>query len=218
MRNFVPGLVQKTNTCIVPVANKPFSQACENNKAPILSILKQVLIKPATVWEIGSGTGQHACHFASELPHLTWQPTDLPEHHPGINAWRNEAQLPNLRPPLELDVTSPTWPCDGGIEAFFTANTLHIMSWQKVETLFEKLGTYLNPSAIVCIYGPFNYNGQFTSESNARFDEWLLQRDPESGIRDFEAVTKLAKLIGLILLEDNAMPANNRLLIFQKSS
>ena len=194
---------------------KPYSQACENNKAPILAIIQDVFIKPTTVWEIGSGTGQHACYFARELPHLTWQPTDLVENHPGINAWRDEVQRDNLNQPLVLDVTDPVWPCDG-IDAVFTANTLHIMGWQNVVVLFERLHTYLNPSARVCIYGPFNYGGKYTSDSNANFDQWLKNRDLLSGIRDFEAVLELAEMAGLRLLKDNAMPANNRLLVLEK--
>ncbi len=197
--------------------SKPHSQACENNKAPILAVIREAFTKPTTVWEIGSGTGQHACYFASELPHLIWQPTDLPESHPGINAWRDEARLANLNQPLVLDVADAVWPCEG-MDAVFTANTLHIMSWQNVEILFERFETYLNPLAIACIYGPFNYNGKYTSDSNANFDQWLKSRDPLSGIRDFEAVIKLAKKTRLKLIKDNPMPANNRLLVLQKSN
>jgi Protein of unknown function (DUF938) len=197
--------------------NKPCSQACENNKAPILGVIREAFYQSVTVWEIGSGTGQHACYFANELPHLTWQPTDLPENLPGINAWRDEAQLANLNQPLVLDVTNPIWPC-AGIDAAFTANTLHIMSWQQVEILFARFQTYLNPLAKVFIYGPFNYNGTYTSDSNANFDQWLKNRDPLSGIRDFEAVLALAENAGLKLLKDNPMPANNRLLVLQKVS
>ena len=195
--------------------NKPYSQACENNKTPILAVIKEVFTEPTTVWEIGSGTGQHACFFASGLPHLVWQPTDVAENLPGINAWREEVQLPNLNSPLVLDVTSPVWPCDG-MDAVFTANTLHIMSWQNVETLFKRFQAYLNPLTTVCIYGSFNYNGKFTSDSNANFDQWLKNRDPLSGIRDFEAVLALAENAGLRLLKDNPMPANNRLLVLKK--
>jgi cyclopropane fatty-acyl-phospholipid synthase-like methyltransferase len=195
---------------------KPYSQACENNKAAILTVIKAVFTEPTTVWEIGSGTGQHACYFASELPHLIWQATDVAEYLPGINAWRDEAQLDNLSEPLALDVTRPIWPCDG-VDAVFTANTLHIMSWQNVEILFDRFHSYLNPLAKVCIYGPFNYDGKYTSDSNANFDQWLKSRDPLSGIRDFEAVMVLAERAGLKLLKDNAMPANNRLLVLQKS-
>jgi hypothetical protein len=197
------------------VLNKSYSQACENNKAPILAVIRDVFTEQTTVWEIGSGTGQHASYFASELPHLIWQPTDLIENHSGINAWGDEAQLANLNPPLTLDVIDSNWPCDG-IDALFTANTLHIMSWQNVEILFDRLNTYLAARAKVCIYGPFNYNSAYTSDSNARFDDWLRSRDPLSGIRDFEAVMALAENAGLRLLQDNAMPANNRLLVLEK--
>lgn len=195
--------------------DKPYSQACENNKTPILAVIREVFSEPVTVWEIGSGTGQHACYFASELPHIVWQATDVAENLPGINAWRDEAQLANLKLPLVLDVIDLVWPCNR-MDAVFTANTLHIMSWQQVEILFERFQTYLNPSARVCIYGPFNYHGNFTSDSNARFDEWLKSRDPLSGIRDFEAVVELAERAELKLMKDNPMPANNRLLVFHK--
>jgi len=195
--------------------NKPYSQACENNKTPILEVIREAFSQPVTVWEIGSGTGQHACYFASELPHLIWQPTDLAENLPGINAWLDEVQLPNLNQPLALDVTDPVWSCPG-MDAIFTANTLHIMSWQQVEMLFARLQTTLNLLARVCIYGPFNYNGNYTSDSNANFDQWLKSRDPLSGIRDFEAVVELAERAGLKLMKDSTMPANNRLLVLHK--
>lgn len=199
------------------MTNKPYSQACENNKVPILAVIREVFIEPVTVWEIGSGTGQHACYFASQLPHIIWQPTDLPENHSGINARRDEAQLANLNPPLVLDVTDAIWPCDG-IDALFTANTLHIMSWENVAVLFARLQNFLKPMAKVCLYRPFNYDGKYTSDSNANFDQWLKNRNPLSGIRDFEAVMVLAENAGLSLLKDNAMPANNRLLVLQKQA
>ncbi|PPD31664.1 MAG: methylase [Methylomonas sp.] len=195
---------------------KTFSQACENNKLPILNIISQVFIQSTTVWEIGSGTGQHACFFASQLPHLSWQATDRIEKLAGIQAWIAEANLPNLKPPLALDINDRSWPCQS-IDALFSANTLHIISMVEVETLFDRLSQYLNPDGLVCCYGPFNYAGQYTSDSNARFDQWLKAQNPLSGIRDFESICQLAACIGLNLLNDHAMPANNRLLVFQKS-
>jgi len=194
---------------------KPFSQACENNKEPILQIIKTVFSQAATVWEIGSGTGQHACHFAENLPHLTWQPTDRAENLAGIHLWRDEAQLDNLLPPLSLDVAYSLWPCER-IDAVFTANTLHIMSGDEVSLLFERLAVYLSIEATMCIYGPFNYAGAYTSESNARFDLWLKERDVRSGIKDFEEIVRLAENSGLALQADHAMPANNRLLVLRK--
>jgi hypothetical protein len=195
--------------------DKPFSQACENNKDPILEVIRTVFNRPATVWEIGSGTGQHACHFARALPHIRWQPTDLKDQLPGIRLWLDKAQLPNINPPLTLNAAESKWPCQT-IEALFTANTLHIMSWETVRQFFQGLSIYLIPGAPACIYGPFNYHGSYTCDSNARFDRWLKEKDHESGIRDFEAVELLARLNGLALLRDAAMPANNRLLIFNK--
>ncbi|WGS87720.1 DUF938 domain-containing protein [Methylomonas sp. UP202] len=193
---------------------KPFSQACENNKDPILQVLKTAFTEPATVWEIGSGTGQHACHFARHLPHLEWQPTDRAEHLPGIALWRDEAGLDNLRPALALDVTDAIWPCNG-IDALFSANTLHIMGHAEVEVLFQRLRIHLSPVATACFYGPFNYQGRYTSDSNARFDEWLKQRDPRSGIKDYEWIADLAASAGLTAVADVEMPANNRTLVFR---
>lgn len=200
------------------MSDKPFSQSCDNNKLPILQIIRELFSSPATVWEIGSGTGQHACFFASELPHLTWQPTDRSNYLNGIERWLDDAKLPNIKPPVALDVKDSIWPCQQGIDALFSANTLHIMSMTEVEMLFERLGIYLNPGALVCLYGPFNYEGCFTSDSNARFDEWLKAKNPISGIRDFERICELAGYIGLQILDDHAMPANNRLLVFQKNA
>ena len=197
-------------------ATKPFSQACENNKLPILEVISQVFTQPTKVWEIGSGTGQHACFFASQLPHLSWQATDRFENLAGIQFWIEEANLPNLKSPVALDINDRSWPCQS-IDALFSANTLHIMSLAEVEMLFERLSHYLSPNALACFYGPFNYQGEFTSDSNARFDQCLKAQNPLSGIRDFESICQLAAGIGLTLLNDHAMPANNRLLVFQNT-
>lgn len=194
---------------------KPHSEACERNKGPILEILAVALSEAESVLEIGSGTGQHAVHFGAALPHLTWQTTDLPENHAGINMWLKDAGLPNVLAPLVLDVSKDGWPVTA-IDAVFTANTLHIMSWPQVGYLFSGVGRILTPGGRLCIYGPFNYNGAFTSDSNARFDAMLRTRDPASGIRDFEAVRELGSRNGLVLDADHEMPANNRLLVFTK--
>ena len=196
------------------MTHKPFSQSCENNKAPILRIIETVFTQSCTVWEIGSGTGQHACYFAEHLPHLQWQPTDRLENIAGIRLWREEAQLANLKPPLILDVTDAVWPCES-IDALFSANTLHIMSNLEVRIFFERLALYLNPNAVICIYGPFNYNGAYTCDNKARFDQWLKSQNILSGIKDFEEITSLAAAMGCKLIHDFAMPANNRLLVLQ---
>ena len=195
---------------------KPFSQACENNKAPILAQLKHYLATVSEVLEIGSGTGQHSVYFAEHLAHLNWYTSDLAENHPGIRQWHQEAQLANLHPPLLLDLNAP-WPVQQ-VSAIFTANTLHIVSEPLVERFFEGVDQHLAPSGLLCIYGPFNYQGCFTSESNQRFDAFLKQQDAHSGIRDFEWIEQLARQADLSLERDIAMPANNRLLIFKRSS
>ena len=185
---------------------KPFSEACERNRAPILEVLKRAFANSRRVLEIGSGTGQHAAYFAPELPHLIWQASDVAEHLPGIRQW-----IPDPAP-IELDVDRE-WPRIQA-DAVFSANTCHIMSWPQVERMFAGIGR-LRPE-VLALYGPFNYNGRHTSQSNARFDAMLRARDPASGLRDVEKIDALAKRAGFSLAEDNAMPANNRLLVFQK--
>ena len=193
---------------------KPFSQACENNKGPILEVLKTVFNKTESVLEIGSGTGQHSVFFAEQLPHLQWYTSDRHINHEGINLWLKEANLTNLHGPLELDLNY-AWPVNN-VDAIYTANTFHIVSWQLVEQFFKGVSTHLVSQGVVCIYGPFKYQGQFTSASNEEFDRFLTQRDPFSGIRDFEAIEQLATQASLTLISDTAMPANNQLLVFKR--
>ncbi len=196
---------------------KPFSQACENNKAPILAIIKPLFQDRQSILEIGSGTGQHAVFFSAAMPHLRWQCADQAEYLPGINQWLQEANSAQLATPVEFEVNASPWPA-GEFDAVFSANTLHIMSWPSVQRLFKRLGEQLPEDSLLCVYGPFNYEGEFTSDSNAQFDLWLKSRDPASGIRDFEAVNQLASDAGYELLSDNAMPANNRLLAWRKKT
>ncbi len=193
---------------------KPFAESCEQNREPILAVLREVFAASRQVLEIGSGTGQHAVYFAPELPHLSWQTADVPQHHAGIRMWLDEAALPNVLPPLALDVNDTRWH-GGRYDAVFSANTLHIMSWPEVERFFAGIGAVLASGGVLAIYGPFNYGGHFTSPSNARFDAWLKARDPASGVRDFEAVDALANAQGLALDHDFAMPANNRTLVWR---
>ncbi len=194
---------------------RPFSQACENNKDPILTVLREELAGVDCVLEIGSGTGQHARYFAEQMPWLRWQATDLAENLPAIEAWREDYTGDKLPTPLELDVRSDNWAVSLP-GAIFTANSLHIMAWSAVEALFRQLAQLAPAESLLCVYGPFNYGGQYTSDSNARFDSWLGQQHPDSAIRDFEAVNRLAEGAGYRLVADHTMPANNRLIVWRK--
>ncbi len=193
---------------------KPFAPSCERNQGPILDVLRRHFGGTRHVLEVGSGTGQHAVHFAAAMPWLSWQCSDRAENLPGIALWLDEAGLPNTPPAIELDVDG-AWPC-GAYDAVFTANSLHIMGWPQVEAFFAGVGAVLEPGGLLVVYGPFNYGGAFTSDSNRAFERWLKDRDPVSGIRDVEAVDALAREIGLALVEDNAMPANNRCLVWSR--
>jgi cyclopropane fatty-acyl-phospholipid synthase-like methyltransferase len=198
--------------------NKPYSQACENNKQPILDVLTEVFSESKHVLEIGSGTGQHAFFFSQHLSHLTWQTSDLTANHQGINAWLDEASWANVQRPINIDLNK-AWSLPKNnlpVDSIYTANTLHIISWPLVVNFFEAIEKNLVNGAHVCIYGPFNYRGEFTSNSNKNFDLWLKDRDINSGIRDIEAVLSLANSAGLKLTNDFEMPANNRLLAFSK--
>ena len=190
----------------------PFSEACERNKEPILAALRGHFAAATRVLEIGSGTGQHALHFAAALPHLLWQTSEMPGHCDAVRAWLAAHPQPNVLAPVELDVRG-AWPA-GPFDAIFSANTLHIMAWEGVCALFRGVASCLAPGGVLAIYGPFNYDGRYTSASNAAFDEWLRARDPASGIRDHEAVDALAREAGLVPVADHAMPANNRLLVW----
>jgi len=193
---------------------KPHSPACERNREPILAVLREHFAARRQVLEIGSGTGQHAVFFAAAMPWLQWQASDRAEYLPGTRAWLDDARLPNTPAPLELDVLA-AWPALD-VDAVFSANTLHIMGWDGVQALFEGVGKLLADSGdTLIVYGPFNYGGAYTSDSNRQFDAWLKARDPRSGIRDFEAVDALAEAAGLRLLADIEMPANNRCLVWR---
>jgi SAM-dependent methyltransferase len=197
--------------------NKPYSEACDRNRDPILAVIEPLLAACKAVLEIGSGTGQHAVYFAEKMPHLLWHTSDRDEYHHGIGLWLEEARLANLRPPLSLDVMCSPWPALT-VDAVFSANTAHIMHWPEVEALVSGVGELLPEKGFFLLYGPFNYEGRYTSDSNERFDARLKSRDPLSGIRDFEALDRLANRAGLLLRQDFAMPANNRILFWEKGA
>ena len=205
--------------------DKPHSPACERNREPILAVLREHFAERRQVLEVGSGTGQHAVHFAAAMPWLEWQCADRADYLSGIGQWLDEAALANLPAPVELDVDSPVWQARpstlfGGrrFDAAFSANTLHIMGWPQVRALFAGLDRVLRANATVVVYGPFNDHGQYSSDSNRDFDAALRARDPQSGIRDLHAVDALAGAIGMRLVANLAMPANNRCVVWRRSS
>ncbi|UCH46927.1 MAG: DUF938 domain-containing protein [Betaproteobacteria bacterium] len=197
--------------------DKPFSPACERNREPIADVIDPLFADIESVLEIGSGTGQHAVYFGARMLHLVWQTSDLPNNHHGIHQWLEEAALPNVLPPLSLDVDDESWPVQR-FDAVFTANTLHIVSWPSVQNMFAGISRLLDEDGLFCVYGPFRYGARHTSESNARFDASLRSHDPHSGIREIGAVLELARGVSLAMTADHAMPANNRLLVFSKTA
>jgi cyclopropane fatty-acyl-phospholipid synthase-like methyltransferase len=195
---------------------RPLSEAAERNKAPILDVLRRAFAGAATVLEIGSGTGQHAVHFAAALPDLVWQPTEMPGRVDGMRSRIAAAGLPNLAAPRELDVRDRPWK-GGTVDAVFSANTAHIMAWPEVERMLEGVGEVLAEGGVFCLYGPIRSGGDFDTESNRRFDALLKSEQPEMGLRDREALVETARVHGLVLVAEHPMPANNRLLEWRKT-
>lgn len=192
----------------------PESPACERNKAPILERLRFLFSNRSRVLEIGSGTGQHAMYFAAHMPWLKWTCSDRSEHHTTLRARLQVAELKNLDGPVELDVTGK-WPVTDA-DAVFSANTAHIMPWPAVEMMFAGAERLLAAGGRMVLYGPFHYGNAPTSAGNAAFDRELAARGGGEGIRDIQAVEQLAAQHQLQLLADFAMPANNRLLAWEK--
>ena len=195
--------------------NKPYSESCDQNKEVILSVISPLFSSLSNVLEIGSGTGQHAIYFAEKMPHLRWHTSDCLSYLNGINMWLADTGLTNVMPPIELNVSRSQWP-QLGVDAVFTANSIHIMHQQDVVNLINGVGKLLKLGGSFVIYGPFNYNGLYTSKSNENFDRWLKQRDAFSGINNFEEIESLAKSNNMQLVTDYEMPANNRILHFIK--
>ena len=198
------------------MTKKQFSPASARNREPILAALRPLLQDCRNVLEIGSGTGQHAVHFGAALPEITWQTSDLPANHAGILEWLAEAALPNVLAPITLDAGSDDWPA-GPFDAVYTANTCHIMSWPEVQRMFRGIGQVLAPGGMLCIYGPFNQNGQFTAASNAQFDASLKAQAPHMGLRNQEDIEDLARAQQLTLVADLPLPANNKLLAWRRA-
>ena len=207
--------------CMAPLSQTrvmlTLSEACERNKGPILAVLRAELAGSTHVLEVGSGTGQHAVYFAAGLPQLAWQPSELPENLAPLAERIRLEGGPNLRAPLALDVRDDPWPL-AAVDAVFSANTLHIMGWGAVCEFFRGVGAVLAPAGVLCVYGPFRFGGRHTSDSNTAFDHYLRQRDPASGVRDFEALDAEAQAHGLRFAADHSMPANNRTLVWRRAA
>ncbi|MEM7359982.1 MAG: DUF938 domain-containing protein [Pseudomonadota bacterium] len=202
-----------------PSLNIPFSQACERNKDAILDVIRPHLVEAKTVLEVGSGTGQHAVYFARNLPHLSWQTSDQKIYLEGVaaqlaNCFAEDQN--NALSPIELDVLQDRWlKEESAFDAVYTANTLHIMDWETVQAFFRGLPQVTRKGSKLIIYGPFKYQGEFTSASNGVFDQSLRVRGVGSAIRDFGEVDKLAQEQGFAMLDDVSMPANNQCIIWQ---
>tara|TARA_B110000459_G_C16389142_1_gene393425 strand:+ start:113 stop:706 length:594 start_codon:yes stop_codon:yes gene_type:complete len=195
--------------------DKPFSQACFNNRGPITEVLQRVFAHSSNILEIGSGTGQHAVWFANKMPHLHWQTSDRRSNHAGINQWISQYPATNLVEPVALDVLTDIWP-SSTYDGIYSANTAHIMPWEAVVAMFAGIGEHLLSKGLFCLYGPMKYRGVLDAASNIQFDQMLRQQLPHQGIREFTEVNRLAAAAGLMFREDKAMPANNRLLVWRK--
>ena len=179
-----------------------FAPSCERNKHVILEHTAQFFESAKSVLEIGSYSGQHAIFIAEKMPHLNWQVTDRKEHVKKLQTNINNSGVNNIAETHPLDVAnSQDWPKQR-FDIVYSANTLHIMSWHHVEKMFKKLADCIQDAGHLIIYGPFKYNGEYTSPSNGEFELWLKDRDSQSGIRDFELVDDLAEKAGLILRHD----------------
>lgn len=197
--------------------DKPVSAACLRNQEPIATALKTLLPNATRLLEIGSGTGQHAVFCAKELPHIIWQPSDLAQHHDGMKLWIDEAALSNVLAPLVLDVDQD-WPLIE-VDHVFTANTVHYIAYESVVNMFRGISQLLAIGSLFMLYGPVNVNGEYTSEGNAQLDQWLKTCvNPLAGIKDLVDIESLAREHDLQLIDNLAMPANNRLLVFTKKS
>ena len=193
-----------------------YSRAAENNRVPIADVMGKHLPPDASVLEIGSGAGQHALHMSHTFPGITWLPSEREGVVPILRANLALYESKNIQPPLVLDLADFAWSGDP-VDAVYAANVMHIVSESLGERLVQLAAEALKPSGLLMLYGPYKYTGQFTTESNAAFDQWLKNRDPASGVRDFEAVIATAQCSGLTLTQDYAMPANNQMLILERA-
>jgi cyclopropane fatty-acyl-phospholipid synthase-like methyltransferase len=196
----------------------PFSQACENNKTYIQQAISGFLTPQQTLLEIGSYTGQHA-EFIGKNLNLKWQTSDILENTWILTEKAKDPNNPITGKPLIIEIGDIPLKSQVPLnyENIYTANTLHIMSAKNVEIFCSTIHSILNPAGLLFIYGPFKFDNKFTSDSNSHFDQSLKQRNPASGIRDFEMIEKSLKAANLDFIEKFDLPANNHLLVFKKN-
>ena len=192
-----------------------FSQAADNNKTPILNTLSEWLSNDELVLEIGSGSGQHAIHIAKALQKIRWQPTEHPSALQSLINNISSFGSPNILAPESLDLAAVEWPTES-VDCVYSANVIHIIDETLGRRLIETAAKSLRAGGLFALYGPFKYQGDFTTTSNAEFDDWLKDRNTSSGIRDFEWLIRLAQDSGLTFMEDRSMPANNQFLAFRR--
>jgi len=198
--------------------------AFHRNRAAIGQSLEDLLATRAGhVLEIGSGTGQHAVAFASRFPAVTWWPTDFNDGHlRSIAAWRTYANLANLMEPVRLDAGAADWQLKerglpGSFTLIFCANVIHIAPWAVAEGLFAGASRHLGPGGQLRLYGPFRRGGRHSAPSNAAFDESLRRQNSDWGVRDTADLNDLAARNNLKLRDSYEMPANNAILVFERS-
>jgi cyclopropane fatty-acyl-phospholipid synthase-like methyltransferase len=198
------------------IPEKPYAISCDKNSEPILEVLKNYLPQQKSLLEVGAGTGQHAIYMAPHFRGLQWTVADLDDRHEGIKMWLKDFPRANIKGPVtyaigvsDLDFSQ--------FDTVFTANTLHIVSWELCLKLFDDLKA-MPQDSLFMVYGAFNYNGTFSSESNKDFQDWLMERFPEGGgIKDFEKVCGALAQYDFFLEKDWSMPSNNQLLVFKKT-
>ena len=194
----------------------PFSLACEKNKGPILEVLLNVILSSdRRALEIGSGSGQHVEYFAPFFPQIEWFPTEIPKNFLRLTQWYDQTNISNIQKPTRLDIAKDDFP-KLKFDVVYTSNTLHVMHWKECKVFFKLLGNRLREGSRAIFYGPFKYEGQFTSDNNALLDESLKRDDPLMGIRSFEDVQNNMIKNGFELLEDFDMPDHNQMLVFQR--
>ena len=195
---------------------KRHAPATARNVGPLTNVLARELPGSGTVLEIASGTGEHALAFAERFPALRWLPSDCdPANLASIEAYRQEASLPNIAPPVLLDAGADRWPVSAA-DALLCVNMVHIAPWRATEGLFAGAARLLRSDAPLIVYGPFIESAVETAPSNLAFDRSLSQRDARWGLRDAAALDALGIDAGFRRSARYAMPANNIVLVWRR--